>query len=90
MIIIDYKYLNKDQREWVDSDDMGRCRTAAWRGWGLDKLVNDCNKEVRRAVAEQERDEDLDILVHDKTSFVREYVAECLRPQDLDALVEDR
>lgn len=82
---IPYAELTDEQRTWADSGDHVMRQTAAERGWGLDVLVADKFRNVRRAVAAQGFG--LDALVADESKYVRAAVAE--QGFGLDALLGD-
>lgn len=82
---IPYADLDKFQRAMVDSVFGTERRNAAYKGYGLDVLVNDVDGRVRAAVARQGYG--LDKLVSDTSCVVREAVADL--GYGLDKLVND-
>ena len=82
---IPYEELTVEQKALVDSINEVMRGSAANRGWGLDKLINDESWFARRNVARQGYG--LDKLINDESSGVRAEVA--YQGYGLDILVND-
>lgn len=74
----------------VTSDSVSDRIAAVKEGYGLDVLINDESKEVRKAIVSHKRPRDLEILVDDEAWEVRLAVAQnTIRAKDLALLSFD-